>query len=291
MASSKGVDEMAFLDIDTELLDACFGRQSFAVRHSLAGHPLLTAEAIESLADRLPAEWVRRESGELAYEDRGYVEVGRGRPSETIRTIADISTRVSLREIQQDVVYAPFVRACHDEIEPRIGSREGGLCGWSGYVFVTSPGSTTPMHLDPEHSFLLQIRGTKRIFVAGLCDADLLVEQVANYVDGRECDFDALRAASQEIVLEPGDGVYFPSFVPHWVYTTGNETSVSFSLPFYTRFGDRAAYVHRFNKRLRALGRSPRPPGVSAPVDMVKAFTLRSWTGLRGTTKLPLPSA
>ncbi len=126
------------------------------------------------------------------------------------------------------------------------------MCGWSGYVFVTSPDSTTPMHLDPEHSFLLQIRGTKRIFVAGLCDPDQLVEQVANYVDGRECDFDALRAASQEFVLEPGDGVYFPSFVPHWVYTTGNETSVSFSLPFYTRFGDRAAYVHRFNTRLRA---------------------------------------
>jgi hypothetical protein len=291
MASSKGVDAMAHLDIDQEQLDACFGRRSFTLRHSLADHPLLSAEAVQDLADRLPAAWVRRESGTLPYESRGYVDVGRGKPSQTIRTISDINTRVSLREIQQDAIYAPFVRACQDEIEPRVGTREGGLCGWSGYVFVTSPDSTTPMHLDPEHSFLLQIRGTKRIFVAGLCDPDLLAEQVANCVDGRECDFDALRAASQEFVLEPGDGVYFPSFVPHWVYTTGDETSVSFSLPFYTRLGDRAAYVHRFNTRLRALGRSPRPPGVSPTVDKVKAFTLRSWTGLRGTTKLPLPSA
>jgi len=282
---------MAFLDIDTEQLDASFGRRSFGLRHSLAGHPLLSAEAVEDLADRLPTEWVRRESGALSYENRGYVDVGQGRPSQTIRTIAGINTRVSLREIQQDAIYAPFVRACHDEIAPRVGGREGGLCGWSGYVFVTSPDSTTPMHLDPEHSFLLQVRGTKRIFVAGLCDADLLVEQVANYFDGRECDFDALRAASQEFVLEPGDGVYFPSFVPHWVYTTGDETSVSFSLPFYTHLGDRVSYVHRVNARLRALGRSPRPPGVSAGVDKVKAFALRSWTGFRGTTKLPLPPA
>jgi hypothetical protein len=282
---------MAFLDIDTSQLDECFGRRSFAVRHALTDHPLLSADSYEALADRLPGEWVRRECGDLSYENRGYVDVGDGKPSQTIRTIVDNNTRVSLREIQQDAIYAPFIRTCHTEIEPRVGSREGGVCGWSGYIFVTSPDATTPMHLDPEHSFLLQIRGTKRIFVAGLCDQDLLAEQVANYVDGRDCDFETLRAASQEFVLEPGDGVYFPSFVPHWVYTEGGGTSVSFSLPFYTRFGERAAYVHRFNTRLRALGRSPRPPGTSEGIDRLKALALRSWTRLHGTARLPLPAA
>jgi hypothetical protein len=282
---------MAFLDVDTAQLDECFGRRSFAVRHTLADHPLLSVDAVEALADRLPAEWVRRECGDLSYENRGYVDIGNGKPSRTIRTLVGNNTRVSLREIQQDATYAPFIRACHAEIEPRVGSREGGICGWSGYVFVTSPDATTPMHLDPEHSFLLQIRGTKRIFVAGLCDQNVLTEQVANYIDGRDCDFERLRSASQEFLLEPGQGVYFPSFVPHWVNTNGDAPSVSFSLPFYTRFGERAAYVHRFNRRLRALGRSPRPPGASDGVDRLKALTLRSWTRLHGTARLPLPAA
>ena len=43
------------------------------------------------------------------------------------------------------------------------GDREGGVVRRSGYIFVTSPGSTTPMHFDPEHSFLLQVHGTKRV--------------------------------------------------------------------------------------------------------------------------------
>jgi len=282
---------MGFLDIDAAELDACLGRRSFAVRHGLADHPLLSELEVEALADRLVGEWVRRERGDLPYENRGYADVGAGRPSQTIRTIVTNNTRVSLREIQQDATYAPLIRACHEEIEPLVGRREGGVCGWSGYIFVTSPGATTPMHLDPEHSFLLQVRGTKRIFVAGLCAPNVLAAEVANYVDGRECDFETLRAGSQEFVLEPGDGVYFPSFVPHWVYTEGDTTSVSFSLPFYTRFGDRAAYVHRVNTRLRALGLSPPPPGVSAGTDRLKALALRTWTRINGKTRLPLPGA
>jgi len=235
---------------------------------------------------------VRRERGNLPLVNReGYVDIGEGAPSATIRDVERNGFRISLRDIQQDRQYSDLINECLDEVEGILEDREGGMRRRTGYLFITAPASNTPMHFDPEHSFLLQVRGTKRIFVAGLCDADLLVEQVANYFDGRECDFDALRAASQEFVLEPGDGVYFPSFVPHWVYTTGDETSVSFSLPFYTHLGDRVSYVHRVNARLRALGRSPRPPGVSAGVDKVKAFALRSWTGFRGTTKLPLPPA
>ena len=127
--------------------------------------------------------------------------------------------------------------------------------------------------------------------------AAVIVKHVAGNLRSRWKDFLTTdgekpdRNRDQEFVLEPGDGVYFPSFVPHWVYTEGGGTSVSFSLPFYTRFGERAAYVHRFNTRLRAVGRSPRPPGTSEGIDRLKALALRSWTRLHGTARLPLPAA
>ena len=37
-------------------------------------------------------------------------------------------------------------------------------------------------------------------------------------------------------VFHPGDGLYLPSFVPHWVEQTGADASISFSIPFYTRY-------------------------------------------------------
>ncbi len=283
---------MTYLEFEDTVLDSAFGLRSFSVRHTITDHPLLTPDALAALADRLPPGWVRRERGTLDYEERAYVDTGIGDPSETIRTIGRNKTRVSLREIQQDPVYAPFIRACHEELRPRIGTREGGVCGWSGYVFVSSPGSTTPMHLDPEHSFLLQVRGTKRVYVAGNCDPARLSREVDRYIDSKPCDFDSLKAGSQELLLRPGDGVYFPSFVPHWVATEeDDEHSVSFSLPFYTRFSTRADYVHRFNSRLRRRGLSPRPPGVSDSADQIKTAGMRIWSGFRKSDKLPLPAA
>ena len=69
--------------------------------------------------------------------------------------------RVSLREIQCDRIYRDLINACLDIVEPIVGRREGGMCRRSGYIFVSSPAATTPLHFDPEHSFLLQVSGEK----------------------------------------------------------------------------------------------------------------------------------
>jgi hypothetical protein len=189
-----------------------------------------------------------------------------------------------LREIQSDAEYAPLIRACHDEVTPIVADREGGIVRRSGYVFVTSPGSTTPMHFDPEHSFLLQIRGTKRICSAPMRDTESRVRELERYLDGEPCAFDVMESDCDVFTLGPGDGLYLPSFVPHWVEQTGTDESVSFSIPFYTEDCARADQVHRVNKRLRRLHLKPRPPGRSPGLDRTKAALLRSWTRLRGTS-------
>ena len=81
--------------------------------------------------------------------------------------------------------------------------------------------------------------------------------------------------------------MYLPSFVPHWV-TTEAGISVSFSIPFYTEFSERAESVNRINQRLRKLRLSPRGPGASEPVDRVKATSFELWGKLRDARrKLP----
>ena len=69
------------VEIDAVAFADAFARRSVAVTHHLVDHPLFTIDAIADLADRLPAESVRREQGNLplANSGFGYVEVGRGR--------------------------------------------------------------------------------------------------------------------------------------------------------------------------------------------------------------------
>lgn len=276
------------LEIDATTFGAAFARRSIAVGHRLVDHPLFSLEAIAELADRLPEDSVRRERGDLSLANReGYVDVGEGPPSATILDVERNGFRISLRDIQQDRTYAELIDECLDQVDAILGQREGGMRRRTGYLFITAPAANTPMHFDPEHSFLLQVRGTKHVSVAAFEDDAVRQGQLDRYYDGEECDFEAMQQVAEEFTLESGVGVYLPSFVPHWV-TTEAGISISFSIPFYTEFSDRAESVNRINRRLRKMHLSPRGPGASEPVDRVKATSFELWGKLReARRKLP----
>jgi len=272
----------ALIHIETTSFAEAFARRSVYVSHALVEHPLFTMGAIADLADRLPAASVRRERGHLPFINTdGYVDVGAGPPSETVRGIEHNGYRISLRDIQQAPEYADLIHDCLDEVDPLVARREGGMRGRAGYLFISSPAATTPMHFDVEHSFLLQIRGRKNVSVAAFDDEPTLLERERErYLDGVGCDFDAMQTAADTFRIGPGTGVYLPSYVPHWVETEAG-VSVSFSIPFFTAFAERAETVHRINRRLRKLHLSPRPPGASEALDRTKATAARSWEKLR----------
>jgi hypothetical protein len=273
MGSLLAIDPTAFRDV--------FARRSIAVRHALVDHPLFTMEAIAELADRLPPASVRRERGDLPLVNRGgYVDVGEGPPSATILDVERNGFRISLRDIQQDPAYAELINRCLDEVQGIVDDREGGMRRRTGYLFITAPACNTPMHFDPEHSFLLQVRGVKHVSVAAFDDDGVRQRELNRYYDGDECDFAAMQEVAEDFRLDPGVGVYLPSFVPHWV-TTEAGVSISFSIPFYTQFSERAEFVNRINRRLRKLHLSPRPPGASQPVDRVKAAGFELWGRVR----------
>jgi hypothetical protein len=268
------------VDIDAAAFAEAFARHSVAVRHHLAEHSLFTIDAIAELADRLPPESVRRERGALPFKDREYVDVGDGPPSETIRNVERTGTRISLRDIQQVPEYAELINECLDEVDPLVAERQGGMTQRAGYLFISCSNSTTPMHFDREHSFLLQVKGVKHVSVAAFeDDPDALRREFDCWIDERECDFGAMEAVAEKFTIERGVGVYLPSFVPHWVETEAG-ISISFSIPFDTKYVERALAVTRVNKRMRRLHLSPRPIGASEPVDRAKAAVVQSLTKL-----------
>jgi hypothetical protein len=274
----------ALLDIDTAGFADAFARRSLAVRHGLSNHPLFTIEAIAELADRLTPESVRRERHDLplANSGFGYVDVGVGPPSESIKNVESSGVRVSLRDIQQVPEYAELINECLDQVEGLVAEREGGMTRRAGYLFISAPASTTPMHFDVEHSFLLQVEGLKHVSVATMYDDPVARHrELDRYIDGEECDFEAMQATAVTTSIEPGVGVYLPSFVPHWVETEAG-ISISFSIPFFTAHTEQVEGVSRINKRLRQLHLSPRPPGLSERADNTKLKIFRAHQKLRG---------
>jgi hypothetical protein len=238
-------------------------------------------DAIAELADELPPKSVRRERSDLSLVTKGKArDVGSGSPSRTIHEIEDNRFRVALREIQSVPRYAELINRCLDDAAVHVSNREGGMRRRAGYIFVSPSEAVTPMHFDPEHSFLLQIRGSKRVSVSAFSNTAIRQRELDRYYDGQDCDFEAMVSAATTVAMGPGDGVYIPSFVPHWV-ETDDGLSVSFSIPFYTEYAERAEFVNRINARLRRLHLSPQPPGRSKSIDSAKTAAYRSWSKLR----------
>ena len=273
------------VDIDAAAFADAFARRSIAgAPRPGVDHPLFTIDAIAELADRLPPESVRREQGDLplANSGFGYVEIGQGPPSETVRDVERSGVRISLRDVQQAPEYAELIDECLDEVEALVADREGGMTRPRRLPVHLLRASTTPMHFDVEHSFLLQVKGIKHVSVATFEDDPVARHsELDRYIDGEECDFEAMQKAATTTRLGPGVGVYLPSFVPHWVETEAG-VSISFSIPFFTAYTERAEGVSTDQPAARRLHLSPRPLGASERVDTTKAAVFRSLQRLRG---------
>jgi hypothetical protein len=267
------------LDIDAKAFAAGLSRDPMAVRHNLVGHPLLTLEAIAELADSLPLKAIERHHADLPTVMPGGAPELEGPPSETVRGIETNGSWMVLWYIQQDPVYADLLDACLDEAAAELGDREGGMCQREGFLFLSAPGAVTPVHFDPEHNLLLQIKGMKDMNVCRFLDRETELRELDRYHDGAHRNLEAVPSEGKLFRMHPGEGVYIPSFMPHWVQN-GDEASISLSMTFRTRISRRHDRVHRVNARMRRLKLSPTPAGVSEPRDRTKeAFHVatRGW--------------
>ena len=79
-----------------------------------------------------------------------------------------------------------------------------GYSDIQGFIFVSSPGSTTPFHADREDNLFAQSHGEK--FFPGIASEDML-EDVA--VKHRSLKFDpAFDFKATHYTLKPGDGIF-----------------------------------------------------------------------------------
>jgi hypothetical protein len=268
------------IELDDQAFTKAFARGPMSVRHSLVEEPLLKLEAIAGLADTLPPDSVERHAADLPMVMPGGAPELSGRPSDTVREIETNNGWMVLWYLEQSGPYAELLQRCLAGVAPSIPEEEGTMRRQEEFLFLSAPGAVTPVHFDPEHNFLLQIRGTKDMNVCKFPDEEAEQQELARYYDGGHRNLEAVPSDATTFRLQPGDGVYVPSFMPHWV-KNGDRASISLSITFRTAVSERAERVHVVNARLRGLGLDPSPPGRSAAADRGKALSYTCFFGWR----------
>ena len=149
-----------------------------------------------------------------------------------------------------------------------------------GYLFVSSPNSTTPFHLDSEDNFFVQIHGEKFFSIYDNTDRAIVndAEIERSMTKHRNLKFDERFAPrAKEFHMFDGDGCYVPYQWPHWVRTAGSH-SISMAITWKTREVRRLNDLHFFNSMLRGIGLPQQPPGDRPALDAVKLAVYRTVT-------------
>jgi hypothetical protein len=276
----------------TRYADAFRRREPTGFGHELHHHPLLTLESIAGLADALPRESVIYDTADqaLLVPEGGPPRGALDRPGDVIRNLDENRSWLTLLNIEQHPDYAELMNRCLDEVQARLDGRGMRMRKRAGFVFVSSPGSTTPAHFDIEHSLIMQVRGAKRLTFGRFERPQDERDELLRYWGGSHGRIETLPPELVAFDLVPGLGAYIPPVAPHWVHN-GDAVSISVTLTCFTPDTDRESLAHAFNARLRRLRGprgvrlTPRWPGESPLVDrckagVMRAYALRRYAGL-----------
>jgi hypothetical protein len=277
-----------WLEIDGAVFRASFDREPFRIRHRLAEHPLFQLPRIVELAQRLPAQDVEYNAGDLDVNQDPALTPQTGLSAEeTIRRIEKCGSWMALKYVEHDPEYRRVLDECLDAIALHSEPISPGMARREGFIFIGSPGAVTPYHMDPEFNFLLHIRGPKTMRVFPRDDRSVLSEQEIEYfyTASRQRNMvyrEEYGEKARVFELVPGDGLHVPVNTPHWV-KVGEHYAISFSITFRTSASDRRSAVHAANAWLRRHGVDPLPFGASRRRDSLKHLALR---GVRRTRRL-----
>lgn len=252
------------------------------LRHGLSGHPLLETAQLVELGKRCRGtpRWFafNNEAGADADFDRANTQYPTSRSFvDSIRSISDAKAWVLLRHIQADPTYRELVDLVLDSIRPEVELRDPGMFYRAGWIFAASPNTVTPFHIDRDHVVLLQIRGSKAIYVWDSDDAFVVSDRARDcfhtshdlkLVQWRE----EFRERAHRFELQPGTGVYIPQASAHMVETS-EEASITISFSYGTHATRRSAMLHVVRDLLYRAGITPPAVGKSRVFDrMAYAF-------------------
>ena len=275
----KGAAMTAFPD--TSDFESIYPGHPGYVRHKLADHPLFTLDALIALAGRMDPKDVEYNRGDLPLGIDFDAVPGNGLSiADTIRGIEENGSWMVLKFVEQDPLYRELLEATLAELDAAIRAKTGPMLKQEAFIFISSPNSVTPLHFDPEHNILLQLRGAKSMTVFPADDEEIAPpdahERLHSGEGHRNLPWDPRYAdRGKRFDLQSGDGIHVPLMAPHWVQN-GPYVSISFSVTWRSALSYAEAEARGMNAMLRRRGLNPASPAPFPAKNLIKSTAFRA---------------
>lgn len=233
------------------------------VKHRLSDDHRFRIEELVELAKRLESKGGIRAHTNAAEAGTSFSSAPDLHPVKdslvaTMEHIAAAKAWMSLLNVQTDPVYRELVDEVLDSVRPNVERKDPGMGYRGGWIFVSSPKTVTPFHIDKEHNFILQIQGQKTVYVWDPDELRVVSDKARDRFHSRhDRGLITWREEFRELAhcfkLNPGEGAYMPSTSPHLV-EVGEEPSVTVSFTYYTDSTRRDSLIHKIRGRLAEFG-------------------------------------
>src|SRR6266545_7043719 len=206
-----------------EALRRDFPLKPFAIRHKLAGHPLLSLPRIAQLAAELPRDLIEYNSGKVAIsQDPDAIASVDLDPVEVVKSIETAGAWMVLKRVENSPEYRRLLEDTLLSVARARGFnslRDAGFEQVEGFLFVSSPNSTTPFHLASDVHFFVHIHGEKFLTMYGNSDRAIVDDNEIerSMTKHRNLKYDeSFASRGTEFHLFAGEACYVPYQCPRW---------------------------------------------------------------------------
>ncbi|WP_020180112.1 cupin-like domain-containing protein [Methylopila sp. M107] len=266
----------ASLSADASDLATRYPLRHFPIRHSLSHHPLLQLPRLIELTKALPRDRIEYNSGAVSVnqkaEDTPLVDLP---PDEVVRQIETAGAWMVLKRVDEVPAYRELMEQALASMARQLGFETLEAAGFrelEGFIFVSSANSTTPFHCDNEDNLFVQIHGPKFFHLFDNEDRSLVSEELLESAPSKHRNLpyeERFEARAKVYELSPGEGVFVPYQVPHWV-RTGDSYSVSMAITWRSDAVVKRNKLIFMNAWLREKGFAQAAPGEKPALDGLK---------------------
>jgi hypothetical protein len=243
--------------------------------HDLAAAPPFDVATLAGVCARAPDAWVLALAVQSDPRAARCDAARHADPVGAVRGDAAEPGYVTIANLELLAEYTALARAIEAEVRACVGTAEGGVTRVNLGAIVAPPGSVVPTHADQHHNLLLQISGTKTVWIDTEPDRRRRDARVhAHYADPT---VPVELPPAVAVHLVPGTGVYVPPDRFHWV-EVGDDRSVGVSVGVATARTRAVVDARRLDRSLGRWGlpvrgrAHPGGPGTAVKAGLVRAL-------------------
>jgi len=278
-------------------------REPFKVRHKLQDHPALSLVNLQKVIPRLPSEQVFFSSGSLNKADdfdRAHInQKSRFSLEESLEDLRRTNAYIMVRSPEVDASFKDLFAAMKSDVETVIKAQRLGDHAIDPmlFLFIASPQSITPFHIDRYSTLLLQLQGSKKVYLypawdERFCSAKTLEGFMAKSGVRPEYRPD-MAPFARCFDFGPGEVLHIPFISPHHVENGQGAVSISLSIIFNTKESNLKTKALLMNQQLRRLSSvvpwQPRPIHSDPLTDALKGHAWRVASQVKRLLKLAIP--